>query len=324
VSDRRRGRDFERATESGDADVTSRGTESRDAAVTSRAELTERRPPAAPLPTYFVCHGGGPWPYMRREYGGAYDRLEAALARMPLEIGATPAAVLVVSGHWEAPELTVMASAQPPMLYDYYGFPEHTYRVRYAAPGSPELARRVQTLLTDAGLEARLDAARGYDHGAFVPLAVIYPEANVPVVQLSLKRGLDPATHLAAGEALAPLRKEGVLILASGMSYHNLMRMGASAHAPSRAFDEWLAETLLASPPGVRRKRLLEWSSAPSARAAHPREEHLIPLMVAVGAAADEPAARVYHEEHLLGGLVVSSYRMGGTHGSHGSHSIAR
>ncbi|HEU4619844.1 MAG TPA: class III extradiol ring-cleavage dioxygenase [Gammaproteobacteria bacterium] len=264
------------------------------------------------LPTYFVCHGGGPWPYMKREYGGAYDRLEASLADMPRQLGARPAAVLVISGHWEAPELTAMASPRPPMLYDYYGFPEHTYRVRYPAAGSPALARRVQELLAGAGFEAGLDAARGYDHGAFVPLSVIFPEADVPVIQLSLKRGLDPATHLAAGAALAPLREEGVLILGSGMSYHNLMRMGPNAHAPSREFDEWLAETMLESPPAERHARLLRWSEAPSARACHPREEHLIPLMVAVGAAGDEPATRVYHEEDLLGSLVVSSYRLGG------------
>jgi aromatic ring-opening dioxygenase catalytic subunit (LigB family) len=249
---------------------------------------------------------------MRREYGGAYDELEAALERMPRELGARPGAVLVVSGHWEAPEFTVMSAAHPPMLYDYYGFPEHTYRVRYAAPGRPELAQRVQALLSGAGFAARLDPSRGFDHGAFVPLAVIYPAADIPVVQLSLKRGLDPAVHLAAGAALAPLRSEGVLILGSGMSYHNLMRMGPSAQAPSRAFDDWLAETMLESPPAERRERLLKWSAAPSARAAHPREEHLLPLMVAVGAAGDDPATRVYHEEDLLGGLVVSSYRLDG------------
>jgi aromatic ring-opening dioxygenase catalytic subunit (LigB family) len=267
------------------------------------------------LPTYFVCHGGGPWPYMKREFGGAYDRLEAALAAIPRELGAVPSAVLCVSGHWEAPDFAVTASPHPPMLYDYYGFPEHTYRVRYAAPGSPELARRVQKLLVEAGIEAGLDPLRGYDHGTFVPLSVIYPSADVPVVQLSLKRGLDPGTHLAAGAALAPLREEGVLILGSGMSYHNLMRMGPSARGPSREFDDWLAKTMLESPPAERRERLLGWSAAPSARAAHPREEHLIPLMVAVGAAGDEPAACVYHEEDLLGSLVVSSYRLGRTAG---------
>jgi aromatic ring-opening dioxygenase catalytic subunit (LigB family) len=272
--------------------------------------------PEERLPTYFICHGGGPWPYMKREYAGAYDRLETALARMPQDLGARPSAVLVVSGHWEAPEFSLMASAQPPMLYDYYGFPEHTYHVRYAAPGSPELAQRVQALLSRAGFEAHLDPSRGFDHGAFVPLAVIYPDADIPVVQLSLKRGLDPAVHLAAGAALAPLRSEGVLILGSGMSYHNLRRMGPSAHAPSRAFDDWLAETMLESPPAERRERLVHWSAAPCAHAAHPREEHLIPLMVAVGAASEELATRVYHEEDLLGGLVVSSYRLGAAAGS--------
>ncbi len=263
------------------------------------------------LPTYFVSHGGGPWPYMRREYGGAFDRLEAALADMPRQLGLRPAAVLVVSGHWEARDFTVMANPHPPMLYDYYGFPEHTYRVRYAAPGAPTLAARVRDLLEAAGMRAGLDAERGFDHGAFVPLAVIYPDADVSVIQLSLKAGLDPATHLAAGAALAPLREEGVLVVGSGMSYHNLRRMGPSAQAPSRAFDGWLEATLHETDPEEREARLVDWAAAPAARDAHPREEHLLPLMVAVGAAVGEPATRVYHEETLLGGLVVSSYRFG-------------
>ncbi len=264
-----------------------------------------------PLPTYFVSHGGGPWPYMRREYGGAFERLEAALADMPRQLGRRPDAVLVVSGHWEARDFAVMASPHPPMLYDYYGFPAHTYEVRYAAPGAPALAERVRALLEGAGLAAGLDAERGYDHGAFVPLAVIYPDADVPVLQLSLQAGLDPAAHLAAGGALAPLREEGVLILGSGMSYHNLRRMGPSAQAPSRAFDAWLDATLRETDPEKRRALLLNWTAAPAAREAHPREEHLLPLMVAVGAALGEAATRVYHEEALLGGLVVSSYGFG-------------
>ncbi len=263
------------------------------------------------LPTYFVSHGGGPWPYMKREYGGAFDRLEASLADIPRQLGARPRAVLVVSGHWESQRFEVMANARPPMLYDYYGFPEHTYRVAYPAPGDPQLAERVRDRLLDAGLEAGLDAQRGYDHGAFVPLAVIYPEADVPVVQLSLHAGLDPTLHLAAGEALAALRDEGVLIVGSGMSYHNLRRMGSSAQIPSRDFDSWLGRAVLESPPEERRERLVRWSEAPAARDAHPRAEHLIPLMVAVGAAGLDGAARIYHEDALLGGLVVSSFRFG-------------
>jgi aromatic ring-opening dioxygenase catalytic subunit (LigB family) len=248
---------------------------------------------------------------MKDQLGNEYDGLETALADMPRQLDATPEAVLVVSGHWETPEFSVMANPSPPMLYDYYGFPEHTYRVGYTAPGSLSHARRAQQLLEDAGFAVRLDAERGFDHGAFVPLSVIYPKAGVPVFQVSLKAGLDPSTHFHAGRALAPLREENVLILGSGMSYHNLRLMGPAAREPSRRFDDWLQETLVKSSPAVRRDRLMSWSQAPAARIAHPREEHLIPLLVALGAADREPAKRVYHDERLLGGLVVSSYRFG-------------
>jgi len=145
----------------------------------------------------------------------------------------------------------------------------------------------------------------------FSPMKAMYPDANVPVVQLSLKRGLDPAEHLALGRALAPLRGENVLIVGSGLSYHNLRNFGPQAHGVSKAFGDWLDDTAVQSAPQERAQRLQEWASAPSARMAHPREEHLIPLMVAVGAAEQEPGERVYHEDAFMGGLVVSSYRFG-------------
>ena len=263
------------------------------------------------LPTYFISHGGGPWPWMKKEMGTAYSQLEAALADMPRQIGRTPRAILMVSAHGEEPAFTLQASPKPPMVYDYGGFPAHTYQVHYDAPGSPELARRVQQLITAAGLPAALDAERGFDHGAFSPMAAIYPQANVPMVQLSLKRGLDPAEHLALGRALAPLRDEEVLIVGSGLSYHNLRNFGPQAHDVSKAFDDWLDQTVVQGAPGERAARLNDWSSAPSARIAHPREEHLIPLMVAVGAAESEAGVRVYHEDAFMGGLVVSSFRFG-------------
>src|SRR5688572_21009341 len=245
---------------------------------------------ASKLPTYFISHGGGPWTHMKEQLGHRYDALEALLKRIPRETGGQPKAVLVVSGHWEEETFTVMSSPNPPMIYDYSGFPAHTYEIRYSAPGAPAIAARVHQLLGEAGLPARLDAQRGYDHGTFVPLYAMYPEANVPVLQLSVQHGYDPAAHIAAGRALAPLRSEGVLIIGSGLSYHNLRQMGPSARAPSKAFDDWLQETLVDLAPRDRLNRLLEWERAPAARHAHPREDHLIPLMVALGAAEQEPA----------------------------------
>ena len=263
------------------------------------------------LPTYFISHGGGPWPWMKEQMGGVYDQLEASLARMPAELGTTPRAVLMLSAHWEAPQFTVQTHPSPPMLYDYGGFPDFTYRIQYPAPGAPDVASRVREALAAAGIESQEDAARGFDHGMFAPMAVIYPKADVPVLQLSLKRGLAPADHLALGRALAPLRDEGILIVGSGLSYHNLRAFGPAARAPSAAFDGWLESTLAIADAATRSTTLAAWERAPAARLAHPREEHLLPLMVALGAAEGETATRVYHEREFFGGITVSSYRFG-------------
>ena len=271
---------------------------------------------ARTLPTYFISHGGGPWPWMKDQTNGAYDALEASLNAMPSQIGTTPKAVLVISGHWEERNFSIMSSANPPMIYDYSGFPAHTYRVKYAAPGSPQTAERVRELIEAAGFPAQLDSKRGFDHGTFAPLSVIYPAADVPILQLSLKQGYDPEDHLALGRALAPLRDEGVLIVGSGLSYHNLRAFGAIARAPSAAFDHWLQETLVSASPAERVSRLLKWETAPSARVAHPQEDHLLPLMVVVGAAGDDKATLVYHEDSFFGGITVSSFMFGDGQGS--------
>nr|WP_315229515.1 class III extradiol ring-cleavage dioxygenase [uncultured Albidiferax sp.] len=259
------------------------------------------------LPTYFISHGGGPWPYMdsMRE---AMRGLATSLADMPRQYPA-PKAILVVSAHWEENAFSVMSNPHPGMLYDYGGFPPHTYKVVYPAPGAPELAERIQGLLAGAGLPVRLDAERGFDHGTFSPLVVMYPDADVPLLQVSLKTGLDPAVHIALGRALAPLRDEGVLIVGSGLSYHNLRQFGPPGKAPSMAFDQWLQDTVVAARPAEREARLLDWAAAPAARIAHPREEHLLPLMVAMGAAENDTATCVYHEDNVFGGITVSSFR---------------
>ncbi len=238
------------------------------------------------------------------------DELERSLQAIPAEIGVTPKAVLVVSGHWEAPEFTVQSSPNPPMLYDYGGFPDFTYRIQYPAPGSPQVATRVGELLDGAGIEVRTDASRGYDHGVFAPLYVMYPDADVPVLQLSLRHGYDPAQHLAVGRALAPLRDEGVLIVGSGFSFHNLRLLGPAGARPSREFDDWLTRNVVGATAAARSEALLDWASAPSARVAHPAEDHLLPLMVAVGAAEDEAGVSIYQED-FMGSIRSSSYRFG-------------
>lgn len=265
---------------------------------------------ATRLPTYFISHGGGPWPYMP-EMAPAMAKLKHALESIAGELGTRPKAVLIISGHWEEREFAVSSGATPGMIYDYGGFPPHTYQIRYGAPGEPELAARVHGLLTAAGLPSKLDPQRGYDHGTFVPLAVMYPQADVPVVQLSLRMDFDPATHLAVGRAIAPLRDEGVLIVGSGLSYHNLRAFGPAGGPASHAFDAWLQEALTRTAPEERAERLQRWSQAPAARQAHPREEHLLPLMVAVGAAQDEPGETIYHEGDFFGAMAVSNFRFG-------------
>jgi aromatic ring-opening dioxygenase catalytic subunit (LigB family) len=269
--------------------------------------------PATRLPTLFIPHGGGPCFFMDPPPGAphAWDRMAAYLRGVAASIGTRPNAILVISAHWETERPTVNSGHNPPLLFDYRGFPEHTYRLKYPAPGSPELAARVRGLLADAGIPADEDANRGYDHGVFVPFLLLYPDADIPIVQLSLRKDLDPAAHLAIGRALAPLRDEGVLIVGSGMSYHNLRLFGPGGGAPSAAFDAWLQRSLLQSTPEQRWQALAHWQNAPAARAAHPREEHLLPLMVVAGAAQEERASCIYSEAAFFGHMHVSSYRFG-------------
>lgn len=261
------------------------------------------------LPTYFISHGGGPWPWVP-EWRSRFVNLEASLAHVPQELQTRPKAVLVISGHWEEAEFAVMSANQPAMVYDYFGFPPETYKIVYSAPGAPSLAAHTVDLIRAAGLRARLDDKRGFDHGAFVPLFIMYPTAETPVYQLSLQAGYAPAAHVALGRALAPLRDEGVLIIGSGLSYHNLQLFGPGTREPSEAFDKWLADTL-ASPCERRTPALMAWEHAPYARICHPREDHLAPLFVALGAAEREKATRCYHDEGLFGGVTASSYRFG-------------
>ena len=265
----------------------------------------------ARLPTYFITHGGGPWPYMKEEMGGAFDKLETSIVAIREALGDRPRAVLMISGHWETQGFAVSSGSAPGMVYDYYGFPEHTYHVRYKAPGSPALAARVQDLLRAGGLPATGDPDRGYDHGTFSIMKPLYPDEELPIVQLSLEASLDPALHLQVGRLLAPLRDEGVLIIGSGSSFHNLRLRDARAIAPARELDEWLQKTLVGSSPEARRAALLDWERAPSARLAHPREDHLLPLMVTVGAAEEEAATCIYHQDDLLGVWTASSFRFG-------------
>lgn len=248
---------------------------------------------------------------MKHESGGAFDLLEQSIIDVRRELGTAPRAILMVSGHWEEDGFAVSSGERPGMIYDYYGFPDYTYHIHYRAPGSPQLASRVGDMLTAGGITARLDPERGYDHGTFSVMKPLYPDEDIPLVQLSIDTSYDPALHLQAGRLLAPLRREGVVIIGSGLSYHNLRQRDVRAREPSQQFDRWLQETLVESDDEERSRRLIEWEQAPHARNAHPREDHLVPLMVAVGAAEHEPGACIYHQEDLLGHWTASSFRFG-------------
>ena len=215
-----------------------------------------------------------------------------------------PQAVLVISAHWEEQVATLLSAPNPALFYDYYGFPAEAYNISYPVSGSPDLARRISTLLDKASIPTRLDDQRGFDHGVFIPLKIMYPTADIPCVQLSLLRGLDPSAHLALGKALRPLLEENILVVGSGFSFHNMsaFQWGGTA-SPDRgndAFQDWLIETCTASlSEDERNQRLLEWEKAPAARYCHPREEHLLPLHVCQGMAG-VPAELIF-DDTILG-----------------------
>jgi aromatic ring-opening dioxygenase catalytic subunit (LigB family) len=256
------------------------------------------------IPSLYVPHGGGPCFFMD-DPSGVWTGMGKFLAGLPTSLGVRPKAILMVSGHWETRGFALTSGKAPPLVFDYYGFPPHTYQLRYDAPGAPPLAARAASLLQGAGFVAELDAARGFDHGVFVPLKVAFPDADVPVVELSLDARLDAATHLAAGRALAPLRDEGVLLIGAGMSFHNLRAMGdPRMTVPSQQFDAWLTAAACA-PADARSEQLSQWDKAPSARLAHPRHEHLLPLMVAAGA-SERPGRKIYSE--LVLGTMIAGF----------------
>jgi aromatic ring-opening dioxygenase catalytic subunit (LigB family) len=263
-------------------------------------------------PAIFLPHGGGPCFFMDWTWGPAdtWNGTQRFLEGLAASLPAPPKAMVVISGHWEEPAFTASAAASPRLIYDYAGFPPHTYELTWPASGDPQLALQVADLLKNAGLPSAVDPGRGFDHGVFVPLKVAFPDAKVPVVTLSLVASLGPALHLAAGRALAPLRDEGVLIVASGMSFHNMSRFfRPETPERSRAFDAWLTQAV-ELPAAERNTMLTNWRSAPFAQFAHPREEHLVPLMVAAGAGGNAPGLRVFNDEVM--GASMSAYRFDG------------
>ncbi len=267
------------------------------------------------MPTMFIPHGGGPCFFMDWDPTDTWDKQRKFLEDLPASLPENPKALLVISGHWEEAQFTVQNNPAPDLLFDYNGFPPHTYELTWPALGDPALAKRVHDLLEDAGFPTTYDDKRGYDHGTFVPLKVAFPEADIPCVQLSLRNDLDPEAHLAAGRALAPLRDEGVLIIGSGNSYHNMqvmmrsMRGSATDNLSGLEFDRWLTDAATRANAADRDAMLAAWDKAPGARDANPREEHLIPLHVAAGAALSDRGVKTL-EDYVMG-AVESAFTFG-------------
>lgn len=256
----------------------------------------------------YIPHGGGPLPLLEEE---TYGNLNTYLRGFQHSI-AKPDAIIVFSAHWEEPVVSITSNSSPGLLFDYYGFPPETYQYQYPAPGHPRLAQRAAALLREAGIDVRLDGERDLDHGVFIPLMLMYPEADIPCIQISLNNSLDAAFHIKLGSALSSLKTENLLVIGSGFSFHNmrvLMRPQTADDAQNLAFEAWLAQTC--SDPNLseaeREQRLAHWEQAPGARHCHPREEHLLPLHVCYGMAGG--FAEVDYQKPTVGYIVSSAYR---------------
>jgi 4,5-DOPA dioxygenase extradiol len=259
------------------------------------------------FPAIFVNHGGGPLPLLGRQ-----PELVAHMKEVTSRwLTQKPDAIVVFSAHWESDPIRITSTPHPTMLYDYSGFPPESYKYQYPAPGSPPLAQKIQTLLQASGLRAELDNKRGYDHGVYIPLMIMYPDADIPVVAVSLHSSLSAETNMQIGRALAPLRDENILLLGSGYTYHNMhgfFHPSSATYEASTTFNDWLKQVLLTEDPTHRLSSLQQWEQAPGARASHPREEHLLPLFMVAAAASSEPPQLIFETSAGNGEHAVSSY----------------
>ena len=262
------------------------------------------------IPAYYIPHGGGPCFFMDWNPQDTWDALGTWLGSFAAALPEKPRAVLFFSAHWEEPEFTLLTTPKPDLYYDYYDFPPHTYELEWPAPAAPQFFGQVQDLLAKANIPYDTDSQRDFDHGVFIPGKLMFPQATIPTLQISLRKGLLPAAHIALGHALAPLRNQGVLFVGSGMSYHNMRRFRFGDNNPivgSDLFNTWLTKAVCRNAGAERDNLLMEWENAPGARAAHPREEHLLPLMVIAGAAGQAPAFQDF--SCVAMGASLSAYR---------------
>ncbi|TMW67324.1 hypothetical protein Poli38472_012440 [Pythium oligandrum] len=263
-------------------------------------------------PAVFIPHGGGPRVILG--HPGYAELVTWLKAFRKTYLKTTPDAIVIITAHWEENVPTITSAAHPTMLYDYSGFAPEAYQIQYPAPGHPQLAHRIKSLLAEYGLPAKLDSTRGNDHGTFIPMKLMFPEAEVPTVQMSLYDTLDPEQHIKMGEALSSLRDDNILIIGSGLSFHSFKHFFGNkvkANRVSEPFHEFLVDALVhTTDPSERRKKMNQWLQAPYAREVHPREEHLMPLFVATGAGLHEPCQEIY--SGLVMDIRTSGFLFGG------------
>jgi 4,5-DOPA dioxygenase extradiol len=253
----------------------------------------------------YFSHGGGPLPILG---DAGHKAMIDFMIQLPARLR-RPTAILVISAHWEESKATLLGAQNPPMFYDYYGFPDEAYSITYPARGNPEFAKKIAALLDKNNLPVHIDSHRGFDHGLFIPLKLMYPKADIPSLQLSLLRSLNPTAHIAIGKALRELMHENILVVGSGFSFHNMNAFswdGTNEPDPANdTFQNWLIETSVGPmPQSEREQRLIEWSKVPSARYCHPREEHLLPLHVCL-AMANKSATLIF-DDYILGKRAVA------------------
>lgn len=242
----------------------------------------------------YFSHGGGPLPILGdSSHKKMVDFLGSLSSRLK-----RPDAIIVVSAHWEEHCVTLQCGESPDLYFDYSGFPDESYALTYPSKGAPELAGKIEHYLHDAHIKTTTDTRRGYDHGHFIPLKILYPLADIPSFQISLIHSLDPAEHLQLGKALSPLLTENILIIGSGFSFHNLhafMSHVSEQDSHNDMFQNWLIDTCTNESQSFRDERIINWNKAPYARYCHPREEHLLPLHVCMGLAGS-PASVIFDD----------------------------
>lgn len=253
----------------------------------------------------YFSHGGGPLPLLG-DIG--HKAMVKFMQQLPSQLK-KPEAILVISAHWEEPVATVLGSPAPAMFYDYYGFPDEAYQIKYPAPGNLDLAKKITELLNRNSIKTQIDTQRGFDHGLFIPLKLMYPDADIPALQLSLLQNLDASAHIQLGQALRKLMTVNILVIGSGFSFHNMSAFSwRSKNNPDPAndqFQDWLIEVCTKPrSQSEREQNLIKWQKAPSARYCHPREEHLLPLHVCAG--ITKKAATTIFDDYILGKRAVA------------------